>query len=369
MVNCKSTNNLDPSGYEEIKKTFRDTSAKLTFQPVDFSLNSIVNMMNNDKIILNPDYQRRHRWKKKQNSLLIESFLLGIPVPPIFLIQDLEELGILSVIDGQQRLRAIQDYFNNKYGLGTLNTLEKLKNKRYNQLKRIGLSDILDSIPLRTFILKCSDPNLVYDIFSRLNTGGVNLSFQEVRNATYARSELNKLIKELGDNKTFLELIGVKSEKENRYKTMENCELVLRYFAIRKEGFKKFRHSKDKFLNNYMNEHLEIREDKIDELEQFFKNTMDSIKIGLENFAFRKIDDGKPRPAFSPSAYDCIIHAFDNMDQNLARSKREEIKNAYELVWKNEEFLSLTQKGTNTLPNLSRRIQIMDDAISKAIER
>jgi len=348
---------------EFAQKKLKDIIRETTFQPIDFSLGSIVEMIHGDQIMLNPDFQRRERWDPKKKSRLIESFLLNIPIPPIFIISQ-EKLGAYYVIDGQQRLRAVQEFFDNKYPLTSLEKWPELNRLYYRDLQKIGLANVLSQRPLRTFELRSSNLDAIYDVFSRLNTGGITLNSQEIRNSTFAKYPFNRLIKRLGDDKIFWSLIGIKNEKDIRYKKMTNCELVLRYFAVRGEGYRNFRHLNDPFLNDAMKEKMIISTVDEIQLELEFKNTMGSIKNALGKLAFK--NPSHPQ-SFMATLYDATVHAFDNMNPEKAKQLSSHFMQIYRKLWQDPAFLELFGRGTNTPVKMKARIERLDQMVKEAI--
>ena len=174
-------------------------------QPIDYNLKSLVDLIKNETINLNPFYQRRYRWNVERQSKLIESFLMNVPIPPIFLNED--EYGKYSVIDGKQRLNAIHSFLAGKLCLTGLKVFQNLNGKYFNALD-LRLQSILHTrANIRIIIiLRQSDPTIKFEVFKRLNTGGVQLNDQEIRNCTLNGS-FNDLIIRLSENKIFSKMV------------------------------------------------------------------------------------------------------------------------------------------------------------------
>lgn len=200
---------------------------------------------------LRPEYQRRLRWDNKKKSKLIESFIMNVPVPPVFLYE--KELGRFEVMDGQQRLNAIAEFFDGEFALEGLDIWRALNGRSYSKLPplvRRGLerakisaitlmsdsaSSVADSLDLRA------------QVFERLNTGGEQLNQQELRNSLYS-GEFNDMLIKLSRLPKFTEAWGIPSHEENTrqdgsvsaalasnnlFKRMTDVEIVLRFFALR----------------------------------------------------------------------------------------------------------------------------------------
>lgn len=345
---------------DRLKRLLKET----TFQPIDFSLGSLVDMLQEDAIKLNPDFQRRERWDKKKQSKLIESFLLNVPIPPVFIIGR-EELGKFNVIDGQQRLRAISEFFNDQFKLTKLEKWTELNGMKYRDLAEIGLASQLSQRPLRTFELRTTNPEATIDIFSRLNTGGILLNLQELRNSVFSDYKFNDLIKKLGDNEKFLQMIGIKSKKDKKYRSMTNCEFVLRYFAVRNDGYKDFKHLYDPFLNGAMRAKKSMTEDEGIQLTNSFSRTIDSIYVGLGKTAFKNPLD--PKSNFSSAIYDATVYAFDDRDPELVSKYSGKIRDANKRLWGRQEYKGLYGKGTNTPVRMEKRLLGMKDMVDAVL--
>jgi Protein of unknown function DUF262 len=153
----------------DIEKRFDQSQNDLVIQASDFSLQGLKEMVDNQIIDLSPRYQRRERWEIQRQSELIESFLLNVPVPPIYLAE--EEYGIYSIIDGKQRITAVADYLNNAFELKGLVAFPEINGIKFRDLPK-SLQGALRIRPyLRVItLLKQSHPQLKYEVFIRLNS-------------------------------------------------------------------------------------------------------------------------------------------------------------------------------------------------------
>lgn len=207
--------------------------------PSDNTLSVLFNMWNHEDITI-PDFQRGFVWTIEQSSLLIESFLIGLPVPPVFFYIDQENKNL--VVDGQQRILSIVFFFEGMFGhendrgkrqvfrLTGLNKKSPYHDKKYVDLdptdKRKLESAVLRAINIRQLSPK-KDNTSIYHIFERLNTGGTPLTSQEIRNVVFRGSFLNAL-KMLNTNKNWRNLLG----KLVPDKHQKDVELILRAFGI-----------------------------------------------------------------------------------------------------------------------------------------
>ncbi|MCR5881542.1 DUF262 domain-containing protein [Rhizobacter sp. J219] len=234
-----------------VKQPFR-----VIYQTNNFFLPQIKDLIKaGEDVNLRPEYQRRLRWTTQQKSLLIESLLLNVPVPPVFFYEN--DLARYEVMDGQQRLSSIKEFLNNEYSLRGLQIIPTLNGKNYARLPT-KVKRSLDRASISAIVLlqesqgklKRPNSNRVYElrrfVFERLNTGGKRLTAQEIRNAVYG-GEFNNLIVTLSRNATFTRIWGIppyvendygdyyedeERQKNSLYRTMGDCQLVLRYFAL-----------------------------------------------------------------------------------------------------------------------------------------
>ena len=181
-----------------------ETLGKKVFtNPKDLTLSNIREMIADGDIKPNPDYQRDYIYNDKQASKLIESFLIGIPIPTVYLCETEDES--YDVIDGQQRLTSVARYLNNNFALTGLSSLPELNGKLFKDLDKPIQKKLKSSTINATVILKESQ-ELKYEIFARLNQGSVSLRPQELRNCVY-RGTFNTMLEEIANsNKQLKEL-------------------------------------------------------------------------------------------------------------------------------------------------------------------
>lgn len=278
-------------GLEEIESEELDLeSTPATYEvityPADFTLEGLVSKYRKGSMTV-PGFQRNFVWNIKQASRLIESFLLGLPVPAIFLFTD-EVNNEQLVIDGQQRLMSVVYFFDGYFGdadkggrkkvfkLTGLNEKSPYYNKTYADLEesdQAAFNKLNDSV-LRAFIVKQITPNgntSVYHIFERLNTGGTQLVGQEIRNCVY-HGQFNNLLCELNKYESWRKIFGNISP----HKRQKDVELILRFFAFFENGDKYERPIKD-FMSNFMRENQYLDIEKQERFDSLFKTTCDEI--------------------------------------------------------------------------------------------
>lgn len=260
-----NTNNL------KIVERFGKSQNSLVLQQSDLSLQSISDMVDDKAIDVSPKYQRRERWDVDKESGLIESFLLNIPVPPIYLAED--EYGTYSVIDGKQRVTAINKFLNNKLKLHNLDKFKELEGYTFESLP-IPLMNALKIRPyLRVVtLLRQSDSDLKHEVFLRLNKAGVALNSQEIRNVAF-RGEFNDLLFDLSANEYLCSQI--KSTKESKvYKEMIDVQFVLRFFTVR-ETWNNFPGNMDNAMDFFMATNFRCNKDKLANFKLIFENAIE----------------------------------------------------------------------------------------------
>ncbi|EPD6202512.1 DUF262 domain-containing protein [Enterobacter hormaechei] len=223
------------SNLEEIISLKRNS---LKTDRLDMSFGELMNMFEDDDLFISPEYQRAFRWSNFQQTRFIESVLLGIPIPPIFVAEDGQ--GKWEVVDGLQRISTIFSFFGLLEHTPGKNNLRMCYGEIIKELNGITLDDL--PIRLRTTIKRAvcrveivrwdSNEDIRYELFNRLNTGSSPLSDQEIRNCIFRSYpvDLNKVLREVAALPSFIELIN---PSPNRKEEMFLEELVLRFFAFK----------------------------------------------------------------------------------------------------------------------------------------
>jgi hypothetical protein len=241
-----------------------------------------------DYMQLRPFYQRRARWDEDRQSRLIESFIINIPVPPIFLYE--RAFNSYEVMDGQQRITAIADFYHNKFRLKGLDLWPELNGLTYLELPN-KIRSGLDRRSISSIVLmKESAPDeeeaifLRQLVFERLNTGGVKLERQEIRNSL-SHGPFNEMLERLSRGKLFRHIWGlpqftpeeITDHKQPIYESaffrdMDDIEVVLRFFALR--HMPNFKYGIQGFLDLYMIRSKNFTDDDIGFLSNLYDRTL-----------------------------------------------------------------------------------------------
>lgn len=222
---------LDAESKDVLRRRWESRQVDLRSHAVDFSVASVVDLVRRGDLDLNPEFERRDRWDLARRSRLIESFLLNIPIPPVFLSES--DFGQYVVIDGRHRISALVDFINDDYAIMGLDILYEANGKKFSDLDRAMQRSLLSGNTVRAIILdRLSDPEMKYEVFARLNTGGVPLNAQELRNAVYP-GPFNRLTVELSELPAFVDALQRGNASYDRiWREMGDVELVLRYFTL-----------------------------------------------------------------------------------------------------------------------------------------
>jgi len=340
----------DPTNFWEKKQKELVTSV------VDYNLGTLAQLVVDKTIEVSPKFQRRFRWDKERQSLLIESFLMNVPVPPIFLNEDV--YGQYSVIDGKQRLMAITEFFKGKLELKGLKIFSDINGKTFEDLP-IKLQSVLKTRPtLRAIIiLRQSDKDVKFEVFQRLNTGGVRLNPQEIRNSAYP-GRLNDLILELSENNHFHKLLGIKNRTRSViYQEMRDAEFVLRYFTF-KDSWKDFKGSMKRLMDEYMDTNRRMSSNRAIELKDDFINTLEVVDNCFGEFAFRRWLPEKKmwRKQVLASLFDAEMFACKGKNPTKVKPSRQEIISQLKILFEDMEFRNSINAATNNIGNFRTRV-------------
>lgn len=349
-----------------IIKRFEGAQDSLVLQSSDLSLETIAKMVESEAIDVSPHYQRRERWKEGAQSKLIESFLLNVPVPPVYLAED--DFGTYSVIDGKQRITAIYCFLRDKFTLENLEGFSEVNTLNFSGLPK-PLQNALSIRPyLRVVtLLKQTDPELKYEVFTRLNTGGQPLLPQEIRNALY-RGQFNDLLFDLGKEKFLRKQLKIVTEKESAYSEMLDIEIVLRFFTFR-DHWVSFNGNSRRSMDDFMAKHRKANKATLAAFRDRFKLALDRCQELWGNDAFKRHTANGFRDQFLAAIYDAQMIAVDGLSTgafNKLRTKKAAVLNATKALFTDARFEEAVRASTNTPSRVRYRIEKVIDML-KAI--
>lgn len=337
-----------------------------------------------DYMEVRPFYQRRSRWDIGRQSKLIESFIINIPVPPIFLYE--QSYNSYEVMDGQQRITAIDDFYKNKFALEGLDLWPELNGLTYSELPnkvRAGLDRrAISSIVLLTESAQEEEDAIFLRqlVFERLNTGGIKLERQEIRNSL-GSGLFNDLLFTLArlDNFRYIWGLPKYEEEENTnhklpiyeaafFKKMEDIEVVLRFFALR--HMEQYRYGIQGFLDLYMIRSKKFDSHDCDSLGELFKNTLDtSIAIFGDN-TFKVFEGGDFSGKARKGVYDAVMVALSEFTENYDKLIDEKdfiVEKTIEL-YSSKGVSSVTGRAS-TKADLVNRIDFFRQIFTSTLER
>lgn len=356
-------------GLPGFEAKYKDQMRQILTQKIDLPISTLPAMLA-DQIKINPSFQRRDRWDEERQSRLIESLLMNVPIPPVFLGED--EYGHYVVLDGRQRLTAIQNFLNNTLELVGLKVWDDLNGARFIDLVKRGLDKHLT----RRFIsaialLKESSPIVKYDVFDRLNTGGVKANEMEVRNAVF-RGEFTDLLHELSRSAGFCKLWGISeddidAQSNQLYQKMTDLSIVLRFFSLFKpEGM-------DLPFKDYLGAFMEERNslyEKDKTLKSKYKFLFDqAVENTLKVFgdaAFRNVNKNNNNRSI-PISDAVMISLADLATEKFTPEIIEKIKIEYSRLFELPEFVKAISTGTNGKGAIKNRIALAREAFSRVV--
>lgn len=318
---------------------------------------------------LSPEFQRKYVWDYKRASLLVESVLLEIPIPIIYLAEEAD--GVFTIIDGQQRLVSFFDFLNNKYRLKNLKVLKDYEGKFFQDLDKEAQKKIEEGTLRIIEIRKDTDPNVKFEIFERLNVGSVKLNDQELRNCIY-RGKYNNMIKELSEDKDLLYILGLDAPK-NR---MQQSELVLHYLAFLNQTYLKYKQPMNQFLNNELENNRNITDEELVQLRHSFRNAISLTRTVFGKNGFRKFVQGNEQERngrwekrINMGLFEIVMYGFSIYKKNQIMPNSDSIREELiDLTTSDSDFInSISGTGTTNTQKVHLRFKMWEDSLQKII--
>ncbi len=346
-----------------IVKRFEQAQDSLVLQSSDLSLETIAAMVESRSIDVSPHYQRRERWKSQAQAKLIESFLLNVPVPPVYLAED--DFGTYSVIDGKQRITAIHRFLRNNLPLEHLSKFVEINGLRFSDLPR-SLQNALSIRPyLRVVtLLKQTDPELKYEVFTRLNTGGQPLLAQEIRNALY-RGPFNDLLFELGSESFLRQQLKIATEKESAFREMADVEMVLRFFTFR-EQWENFSGDSRRSMDDFMGRHRKPSSASLSAFKGVYRNTLSRCAELWGASAFKRYTASGFRDQFLAAIYDAEMIAVAGLSGaafNRLKLRKSDVVRQTKGLFSDSRFEEAVRASTNTPSRVRYRIETIKEML------
>lgn len=361
---------IDDSPLDEGKR-------KIFTDKTDPEVISLYNRWKDGSLILRPDFQRGFVWDNARASRLIESVLLNIPLPMIYLFE--EKDGKQNVIDGQQRLTSLFSFIdghfpdpdNRPFKLGKLKAFPEYNNKFFKELEK-DVQQKIKTFSIRTILFqKDSNPDLQFEIFERLNIGAVSLNDMELRNCVY-RGKFNDLIWELTEDADFRFLLNLDGPERR----MRDGELVLRFSSFFIKSYINYTPPIKRFLNHTMQEYRDISDAQAKSLRQGFKNAVHIIRSMFGDHAFKRYYAGSlkdpngywEKNRFNVSLFDILMDTFARMDKNQVYRHLDKLREALiHLMISNQDFIDSIELSTSSNKAVTKRFDIWRKTIEEVI--
>jgi hypothetical protein len=323
----------------------RDLQRDVRFDVRDFPIEFILDRFRREELYI-PEYQREFIWKQHHKCAFVESVILGLPIPLMFL-AEIDD-GRQEIVDGAQRIQTLEEFASGDLVLTKLDKLTSLNGFSFNDLP-ISQQRKFTSRPLRIVMLEeATTPELRYEIFRRINTTGEKARSSEVRRGAYA-GPFMKFVEACAKNPSFLQLCPITPALRDR---REGEELILRFFAYSDE-YKKFRHDVEKFLDSFVRQHLK----------SFDKDRYEKEFTRMLEFVGRHFPHGFAKEPSSKTTPRVRFEAI-SVGVNLALREKPDLKPADTSWLDSAEFTKhTTTHASNSLPRLKGRIEFVKNSL------
>lgn len=318
-----------------------------------------------NRINLAPNFQRGNVWKLKQKSELIESILMGIPLPIMYFFQD--KTGVKQVIDGKQRLTTLFDFLDESFSLTELTVMQDLKGKKFSDLTPIQQGKIED-YKLSINIIKPPTPDRIkFDIFDRVNRGGTRLNNQEMRNAIY-QGKATKLLEKLKEAEYF----KLATDNSIRPRVMKDCYIILRFIAFylwRKKlltedtsSLVEYKSDIDNFLGKTMEFLNSCPTEMLNNIEEVFFTSMKNAYtlMGKEGFRISNYLEKERRTSVSMALFEVLSYLFSFKSVEINNNKTQ-IK--VQQLFKDNEFLEAITTPVDSSTKVNKRFEKVEEIL------
>lgn len=345
---------------------------KIRITTKQFTLREVVEMINQEEVDLAPDFQRAYVWKQRQRTRLVESILLGIPLPAFYFNQ--EESGNYQVVDGVQRLSTVRLFMGGGHRLDRvdLEYLADLDGCGFSDLDA-GLQRRLKATQIVVHVIEPQTPDEVkYDIFSRVNTLGSPLSAQEIRHAM-SKPASRAFLKELAESPAFDRATGWRfwargpdGESVRNGDRMTDRELVLRYCAFHGFNLGEYRKydSLDALLMDFMRRLGPRSDAERAALAADFRVAMENAAVVLGRFAFRKAPPGGRRGPLSRAVFESQSLALTGYPHAEVAARREAVEGALRGLFNDAEYTRAVTIATGNPSAVALRLARARDAVA-----
>ena len=374
---------------KDINQKYLNGKVRIVTEQARYPLNSILTMLSSGDYELHPEFQRRRRWNRIKQSRLIESFIMNVPIPPIFLYE--QEFATYEVMDGLQRLTAIRDFYQDKYELSGLEFWPELEGYKYSTLPK-AVKQGIDRRYLSSIILLHETASTEEEakkmkqlVFDRINSGGAKLEYQESRNALY-HGKFNEVAERLSRNDYFCKIFDIPLQTDEEidnpkfipedladnpmFQKMDDVEMVVRFFAMRYLGSLEGMPLKD-FLDRFTEQANNLPANVLLKYEDIFEKTIKLVYdvYGDKAFCLLKLNTRTNEWSLgkipAKILYDPIMFVLSQLveKRDPLIEKKEEIFQATLDLMKNENSLFSGRKASKS--DIQKRIDKFEDLFSR----
>lgn len=345
-----------------LETQLEETRNSLSTDRLDMSFGEIMSMYERTEIIIDPDFQRLFRWGAYQKTRFIESILIGIPIPPIFVAED--ENGRWELVDGLQRISTIFSFFGVLKTMPEKNSWIMCKGDIAKDLENLACKDLplkfqlnIKRASCRVEIIKWNSAfDMRYELFNRLNTGGSELTDQEIRNAIFRgiSKEFNAFLRRCSELPKFINII---QPTERQLEQLYMDELVLRFCSL-----VDFKEELSENISQHMTSYMKsavARVEKIPDLEKLFKEVVNILApIGRE--VFRGSNN-----VFSTSLYDCVMIGISKYISRYRTERTDVIIKKIEALKVSDSFRKASGSASASKSRILKRIEVAEEIFSK----
>ncbi len=347
-----------------------DSLYNITSFGTDISFREIVSMYK-DGDLEKPELQRKYVWTKVEASRFIDSVLLGLPVPSIFLAKSANEKRL--IVDGYQRIMTVYDYmegiFSGDGKVFKLSNSEVIhpnwRGKAFSELTEEQKRKIRYT-PIHAIVFEQKHPQDdtgMYQIFERINTSGKTLKPQEIRNCVY-HGKYNKFLFDLNKEQMWRKIIG-DDKPDSR---MADIELILRFFAfsniLNREEMKQKQINLVRYLNNYMKENVNIDDDEITKMKLLFVETMRFLFDNIGEHVFRTVKKNNGELKWARKINPVVFDAVSTATVLSGKCKKGAgLEERYIELLHCEQFIEVTKQRTTNIDNIKKRIELACDIL------
>jgi uncharacterized protein with ParB-like and HNH nuclease domain len=365
LEDIELTLGIDPDEDESIVQPFDPELIRVETRPMTIDL--LLQRIKYEELNLTPDFQRKDGiWNNRTKSRLIESILIRIPLPAFYMDATDEDKWV--VIDGLQRLTTLKLFVNDKsLKLSELEFLTQFNGKTFDELPRNFQRRIIETQVTVFLIEKGTPPAVKFNIFKRINTGGLPLSLQEIRHALNL-GKSTELLKKLADSPEF----KVATAYRNFSQRMVDREFILRFLAFVIHPYDEYKATEfDSFLSDVMAEINDMSEQDINDLEQKFNQAMTAAYKIFGNDAFRKRSKhDAPRSPINKALFESwsvnLSKLNDKQIQTLVERK-EQLKEGFIKLMNDREFETSVSVGTGDTRKVKRRFSAIEQLIQEVL--